>query len=318
MDKHYPILYVNATAYNGLMHAARLARRLGHQASAAAYTRQAYALKAAWHAEFMKPRLQKSQEAAYYVPEMVRTALEESALRRNLRIASNWIEDNHNDRTLASAQWPTWMLADSSDLKKAYLSELNQRWHASRDAAGGYLQRPEWTYFEFAQAHQWLLLGHPDKAWETLDWFLRHQSSAGLYSWWEGVGEENTSHLWPMFRGWIKPGNVTPHYWTAAEGLMLQLDMLAYVDESKPQRPLVIGAGVPVAWLSEPIDSGLIHTPRGTIRWKWTQGIIHIETSASKVPIELGPVFHGARVIRTETGEMADSRPATSNQYSLN
>lgn len=299
MDKHYPALYLNAVAYSGLRHAAKLAERLGHKVSAAAYNSQADALENAWHAEFMKSRLQKSREAIDYVPEMVRTAMQESALRRNLKIASNWVEDNSNERTLAAAQWPTWMLGDSATLKKAYIDELDQRWQASRDAVGGYLQRPQWTYFEFAQAHQWLLLGQPAKAWETLDWFFRHQSSVGLYSWWEGAGEENTSHLWPMFRGWIKPESVTPHYWTAAEALMLQLDMLAYVDESRPQRPLVIGAGVPAAWLSQPIDSGLIHTAHGNVRWQWAHGTVSVETSAAQVPIELGPVFRGAHVSRT-------------------
>ena len=93
--------------------------------------------------------------------------------------------------------------------------------------------------------HQWVFLEQPDRVWQNLEWFWREQTSPGLYTWWEGAGEENTFHLWEGVRGWSKPPHVTPHYWTAGEILALQVEMLAYVDESGTEPVLVIGGACP-------------------------------------------------------------------------
>ena len=192
-------------------------------------------------------------------------------------------------------------MGDSESLKNTYTQTLNQRWNATRNEQGDYNKRPERTNFEFAQAHQWLLLGFPQKTWETLNWFFKHQSSPGLYSWWDGYKEQYPEHRWATVRGWIKPENVTPSYWSAAEALLLEMDMLAYVDESKPQKPLVIGAGVPASWLSKPLNSGVIYTAYGPVRWKWADDVLNIETRDNNVPVELGPTFHDAKIVRIKS-----------------
>ena len=51
----------------------------------------------------------------------------------------------------------------------------------------------------------------------------------------------------------MKPPHVTPHYWTAGEILALQVEMLAYVDESGREPVLVIGGGVPKPWVGKPM-----------------------------------------------------------------
>ncbi len=104
--------------------------------------------------------------------------------------------------------------------------------------------------------HQWLLLDQPDRVWRNFEWFCSMQTSPGLYTWWEGTREENTFHLWENVRGWVKPPHVTPHYWTAGEILALQVDMLAYVDESGSEPVLVIGGGVPKPWIGQPHARG--------------------------------------------------------------
>lgn len=59
---------------------------------------------------------------------------------------------------------------------------------------------PLWTYFDLAETHQWLFLDRLDRTWATLNWFWDHQSSPGLYTWWEGKGEENSFGRWTRVR----------------------------------------------------------------------------------------------------------------------
>jgi hypothetical protein len=155
-----------------------------------------------------------------------------------------------------------------------------------------------WTYFSVAEAHQWLLLGQLDHVESTLDWYFAHSSSPGLYSWWEGLGEENTSFAWEAIRGFVVPNGVSPHYWTAAEMLLLQMDMLAYVDDGEEGRPVVVGAGVPPAWLEQEMDSGTVHTTRGPVSWTFRQGVLEVTTEGDSIPLRISPVFAGAKIVR--------------------
>jgi len=102
-----------------------------------------------------------------------------------------------------------------------------------------------------------------------LRWFWDNQASPGLYTWWEGAGEENSFELWENARGWTEPPHVTPHYWTAAEMLLLQLDMLAYENERDGETHIVIGAGVPPDMLKEPVSVNGIQMRNGRLDWTW-------------------------------------------------
>jgi hypothetical protein len=70
-------------------------------------------------------------------------------------------------------------------------------------------------------------------------------------------------------RGWVNPPYVSPHYGTAAEVALLQLAMLAFVDESNLQPQLVVGAGVPNAWLPERMSVTGLRTRLGQVSWDW-------------------------------------------------
>ena len=168
-------------------------------------------------------------------------------------------KERKNERTAISGLWPTWIAADDP-----------ARYREAVPVGMG--PKPLWTYFDVARAHQWLYLNQPQETWNILNWFLDHQASPGLYSWWEGEGEENSFGLWPNIRGWINPIHVTPHYWTAAEMLSLQLDMLAYVDLSKDQPELVIGAGVPKEWVKKTMEVRGVVTRLGKVDWTWRAG----------------------------------------------
>jgi hypothetical protein len=151
--------------------------------------------------------------------------------------------------------------------------------------------RPLWTYFTVAEAHQWLVLGQPERAGNDLRWFWDNQASPGLFTWWEGKGEENTFHRWEQARGWVAPSQVTPHYWTAAEMLLLQLDMLAYVDESGGAPTLVIGAGIPKEWLDLAMSVKGLSTRLGKVDWEWRKGRMTVRLRGDKCAVKLGPAF---------------------------
>ena len=251
MDHHRPLLFVNAVSYRGLRSAAALAERQEHRQDAARWRKRANELQQAWVRAFKPP-------------------------------------ESDNERTYISGLWPTWVAAPE---RETFQRGLESRWKKLREEDGSYRETPLWTYFEIADAHQGLFLDQPDRTWATLRWFWDHQASAGLYTWWEGKGEENTFGLWEAVRGWVNPPHVTPHYWTAAEMLLLQLDMLACVDEAASEPTVVIGAGVPADWLNRPLSVRDVSTRLGQIDWTWKDGTVGVVVRGARCKVRLGPAF---------------------------
>ncbi|BAT53146.1 hypothetical protein NOS3756_21050 [Nostoc sp. NIES-3756] len=251
MDHHRPLLFINAVSYRGLLDAASLADRVNQTADARRWRDAATKLQSAWKRAFKPP-------------------------------------ESKNDRTYISSLWPTWV--GSSD-KKQLSQGLEARWNRLRDAQGGFKKTPLWTYFDIAEAHQWLFLNQSDRVWKTLNWFWQHQASPGLYTWWEGQGEENTSKRWEDVRGWVNPPHVTPHYWTAAEMLLLQLDMLAYTDITASEPTIVIGAGIPQTWLNQPMSVQNLPIPNGSLNWQWDGKQMQVKLRGTKVTVNLASTF---------------------------
>lgn len=258
MDHHRPVLYVTAMNYLGLRHAAAVALRLGHPQQAAAW-----------------------QSAA-------------DKMRTSFVAQLGTHPDRYNDRTAISALWPSGIVnADNRDFHHV----LDQRWRQTRTAGGDFHEVPLWTYFELANAHQHLMTGQVSRAWETLHWFWHNQASPGLYTWWEGNGEENSAGLWQKVRGWIAPQHVTPHYWTAAEMLLLQLDMLAMENPGFDPADcgnvqLTIGQGVPADWLAETVRIEGMPLRCGRIDWTWQNGVVTVAWRGQAKPVvKLGPGF---------------------------
>jgi hypothetical protein len=248
MDHHRPLLYVNAVTYRGLLDAAALAERLGHTSDATRWQSAAASLQHAW-------------QTAFHTPEA------------------------GNERTYISALWPSWVaLPDTNGVA----ANLEERWQSRRTPDGRFHDRPLWTYFEVAEAHQWLYLSQLDRLWPTLEWFWDNQTAPGLYAWWEGSGEENSFNQWPRIRGWVDPPYVSPHYWTTAEMLLLQLDMLAY---TTPDGTLVVGAGIPPDWLNTSLHAGPIPTATGSVEWQWDGESLSVQLTGRPVQIQPGPAF---------------------------
>jgi hypothetical protein len=254
MDWHRPLFYVNAVSYAGLVRAAGIAKRLGHIDYATTLANEAQGLQAAWNDAFTR---------------------------------DSFSDQKDNERTAIAGLWPSDIAAVG-----AYSEHLHQRWSQTRDlSTGAPLKRPLWTYFTVAEAHQWLRLGRSDRAWQTIEWFWSQQPIPGLYTLWEGNAEENSFDLWKKTRGWVTPPNVTPHYWSAAEMLLLQVAMLAEVQGDAASRELVIGSGVPVTWLSRPIMVAGLGTSAGLVDWSWDGENVEVTIRGEQLPVRLGPAF---------------------------
>jgi hypothetical protein len=201
------------------------------------------------------------------------------------RLQQAWLDEPqwNESRTYISALWPTWVAAgDKAGYRRHLLENSNPQSYEP------------WTYFSAAMTHQWVLLDDSGRVWQNLEWFWKKQTSPGLYTWWEGTGEENTFHLWEGVRGWTNPPYVTPHYWTAGEVLALQVEMLAYVDPSGPESVLVIGAGVPRSWLARPMEVRGLPTCLGTVDWSWTGGRLQTTVYGGRPAIRAAEVFSPA------------------------
>jgi len=243
-------------SYRALLDAANLGDRLQQKADATRWREQANQLKAAWQKEF-EPFFSQV------------------------------------DTTYTSGLWPSGIAASN---QQELTQGLQQRWDSARNAQGELNQAPESPHLNLAETHQWLFLNQPDKVWATLRWFWQNQSSPGLFTWWgsndEGaVATPKSLSKWQWVRGWINPSQVTPHYWTAAEMLLLQLDMLAYVDSTTNSPTLVIGAGVPKEWLNQPFGVKNLRLADRLVNWQWDGKQMNVQIQGEKLNIRLGSAF---------------------------
>ena len=121
----------------------------------------------------------------------------------------------------------------------------------------------------------------------------------GLFTWWEDENEGNAYGGWERVRGWVKPPSSQPHYWTAAQMLLLQLDMLALADLTAPAPELVVGAGVPAAWLKRSMSVRGVSTRLGRVDWIWDGREMRVTVAGPKCAVRLGPVFPGGTPLST-------------------
>lgn len=198
------------------------------------------------------------------------------------------------DATYTTGLWPSWLAIANQD---AFVNGLENRWQAAYDNTGSLRQVPENTSFSIAETHQWLYLNQPARVWSTLKWFWENQASPGLYTWWgsrnDVAGSQTPGSLshWNRFRGWINPPHVTPHYWSAAEMLLLQLDMLAYVNPATSSPTLVIGAGIPSDWLSQPLSVKRLYVGGNVIDWEWDGQQMNVQIQGKTMDVQLGEGF---------------------------
>lgn len=253
VEEDLPIFYVNAVSYLGLVEAASLADRIGHNADASHWRTKATVLKKAW-------------EASYVISK----------------------ENPSNPWTYISALWPSKIVDGYQDL---FLKNMLHRWQSKRDQDDNFKYPQRKISFAVGEAHQWLLLNDLEHTWRSLLWFWRNQSSPGLYTWWEVIENNDAYGGWKEIRGWLNSTKVTPQYGLAARMILLQLDMLGYLEEKAHEPTVVIGAGVPVKWLSYPMEvKGLLLSNR-TVDWSWDGHQVNVIFYGDKALVKLGPAF---------------------------
>lgn len=145
---------------------------------------------------------------------------------------------------------------------------------------------------QLARAHLALRSRRPDAVWAVLHEIWNHQASPGLYTWdsprpWT----TDVADGWQYIRGWHNRAAVSPDYETAALLLMLQQDMLAYVDDMKDGPAVVIGAGIPKAWLAQPMAVFGLALPGGSIDWQWDGYKMRVTARGPLRTIRLGTAF---------------------------
>ena len=206
--------WVNHWALCGLREACFAARELGHADDAAAFESEAVALKQA---------LETLREAR---PEYF-----------------SW------ERTANSLLWPTRAWEESPERVRA---GFDAWWRAHRGDADAYKPEPYWLYFEFAQAHNALLFGERDRAWQTISYWLRQQDVPGLYGWREGRDGVGTQNAVYAGRRWSRSFEAAIA-WTASRHTagwppeMWLLQRAVLVEEWRDG--LLLFAGVPRQWL---------------------------------------------------------------------
>ena len=97
-----------------------------------------------------------------------------------------------------------------------------------------------YTPYELRVVGTMVRLGKRDRAHTLLDWFFKDQRPPEWYQWAEVVWRDPAT---PKFIGDM------PHTWVGSDYIRSLLDMLAY--EREADSSLVIGAGIPEAWVME-------------------------------------------------------------------
>jgi hypothetical protein len=80
--------------------------------------------------------------------------------------------------------------------------------------------------------------------------------------------------------------------------LMLQVEMLAALDESGSEPTLVIGPGVPVNWVDFPMLVRGLTTPLGRVDWQWGGNVMQVALSGIKCRVVLGSAFPANAILR--------------------
>jgi hypothetical protein len=147
-----------------------------------------------------------------------------------------------------AASLPAEVLAHTYD---RYLREVRAR----RDSSGW----KAYTPYEMRNIGALVRLGRRADAWELLRILFTGQRPAGWRQWPEVVYRDSAA---PGFLGDL------PHTWVASDYVRSLLDMLAYERES--DSTLVLGAGVPSAWVCEPPGLAVKNLPVGRERLGFT------------------------------------------------
>ncbi|NMF60554.1 hypothetical protein [Pseudanabaena yagii] len=268
----------NVISYRALLDAATLADRLKQSESAKLWRLQAEKLKAVWQKD--NPI---STQSAPQQPKSKAPQPEFSAFTDGL--------------------WPSGIAeGDRNALNQVF----QKRWEGLRDKTGAFRPSTPSMQANIAEAHQWVMLDQPDRLWQALKWIWQNQASSGLYTWASDRDDPSDRALpksfsqWQRLRGRVNPTQLTPHYWTSAEMLLLQLDMLSYVNRSTNTPTLIIGAGIPKDWLNKSISIKNQLLDGNLVDWNWDGKQINVQIKGESLDIKLGSSFPNGTQLKVE------------------
>ena len=73
--------------------------------------------------------------------------------------------------------------------------------------------------------------------------------------------------------------------------LLLQIDMLGFIDESGDYPTLVVGGGIESEWLASPMKVNGLSFPFGEVNWRWDTEFLRVEIRGERIPVIAGPRF---------------------------
>lgn len=218
------------------------------------------------------------------------------------QLQTQWLKTHQTrDSELTNELWPSWIAV--SDTASANPTPQNLR-KFSQDKTLPIPPPSPVMSSNVIQAHQWLLLDRIEPLWARIEWLWANQASPGLFTWGDRHELEampKSFSQWHKFRGWIAPTHITPDYRTASEMLLLQLDMLTYLDQSQQSPALVIGAGVPKAWLSKSIKVKGQIIKGNLVDWNWDSNQMKVKIYGESMTVKLGSNFPAKTIINIET-----------------
>jgi hypothetical protein len=136
--------------------------------------------------------------------------------------------------SIAFAPHGTWQDLPGAAVRSTY----GRYWREFQDRRDGRRDWDDYTPYELRNVATFIRLGWRDRAGELLPFFFAGQRPAAWRQWAEVVGQSTRQ---PRFVGDM------PHAWVASDYISSALDLFAY--EREADRALVLGAGLPTAWL---------------------------------------------------------------------
>ncbi|HMN39885.1 MAG TPA: discoidin domain-containing protein [Phycisphaerales bacterium] len=154
---------------------------------------------------------------------------------------------------------------------------FDRYWALFQSRREGTLDWKDYTPYEHRIVGSMVLLGHRERALALLDYFFKDQRPAGWRHWAEVVRRA------PREQAFI--GDM-PHTWVGSDFINSFRLMLAYTREH--DNALILGAGVPRAWLETPdgVELGGLATEFGdlTCHAREIDGVVHIEVESLARP----------------------------------
>ena len=156
-------------------------------------------------------------------------------------------------------------------------------WKEFVERRDGKREWQHYTPYELRTVGTFVRLGWRDRAHQLLDFFIADRQPQGWNQWAEVVAREPRK---PFFLGDL------PHAWVASDYVRSVLDMFGY--EREADQALVIGAGIPDAWLDgEGVSVRGLRTSYGALDYRISRrdGVLRLVVGAGLRLPEGGIVF---------------------------